>query len=759
VAATTRTGSGHAAALRKLAEQAGILSSFVDQGGRLRRTRDDTRVALLAAMGIDAADATAARHALEQWLEDCARALLPPVGVAYEGALSLRFEFAAPNPASLEWTMALYMEDGGVTHASGRARARLDGAFVVPLRTPLPAGYHHLEITVAARKLYRHASQLLVVAPRSCPSPASVLHGQRVVGITANLYSVRSASNWGAGNLRDLTDLVSFAAQTGSAFVGVNPLHALRNSGTDVSPYSPVSRLFRNPLYLDVEAIPEFRSAPAARERAGSKRFQRELARLRAARHLDYGAASALQRPILELLHDAFVTNGERDDPRRHAAYHRYVAAQGSALEDFATFVALDEHLARTARGTGDWHRWPEQYRDPRSEAVASFRAQNMHAIGIHCWLQFELDRQLEAVCSHARAAGLPIGVYQDLAIGTAPSGSDPWVFGDLFVRGACVGAPPDPLAPDGQNWGLPPIDPRRLAERGFDYWIALVRAALRHSGALRIDHILGLFRQFWIPDGRTGRDGAYVRFPSEQMLAVIAIESTRSGAIVVGEDLGTVPPEVGPALERWGILSSRVLYFERDSKGEFNPASEYPRMALTTATTHDLPTLAGFWSGRDIGVRSSLGLTRDRAGRSEHAARTLERAALLRRLRDDALLPSSGDAAVDDLAVRSATHAFLRRSPSWLVGLALDDLVGEQEPVNVPGVGPERFSSWTRRLAMPLEAIREDPAVRRALGIERDWATGAGDESSAHPAPSASQRPADDERPLAPRRRPGRHR
>jgi 4-alpha-glucanotransferase len=384
----------------------------------------------------------------------------------------------------------------------------------------------------------------------------------------------------------------------------------------------------------------------------------------------------------------------------------------------------LGEHLSAEGTSGADWRRWPAQYRDPASPEVAEFRDSHPELVDYHRWIQFELDRQLGAVAAHARSLGMPIGVYQDLAIGSAATGSDVWAFGDLFAAGVAVGAPPDPLAMHGQNWGFPPINPRSLVTNRFGYWIALVRSAMRHSGALRIDHVLGLVRQFWIPDGKPARDGAYVRYPSEEMFAILALESVRSAAIVVGEDLGTLPPELPALMERWGLLSSRVLLFERTERGAFRAASEYPRMALTTATTHDLPTLAGFWAGRDIELRTELNLSRTPRVRPQLAERRRDRLALIERLRAESLLPASADVPVDDLDIRAAVHALLRRTPSWLFGISLDDLVGEVEPVNMPGVGPEHFSSWTRRLSQSIESMSGDPRVQRAFGVERDWIT-----------------------------------
>ena len=277
----------------------------------------------------------------------------------------------------------------------------------------------------------------------------------------------------------------------------------------------------------------------------------------------------------------------------------------------------------------------------------------------------------------------------------------------------------PTGSARQGQNWGLPPLDPRRLAESGYDYFVRLVRAGLRHGGALRIDHVLGLFRQFWIPAGMTGAEGAYVRFPTDDLLGILALESTRARALVVGEDLGTVPPEVPPLLERWRLLSSKVLYFERDEKEGFRGADAYPVEALATANTHDMPSLAGFWKARDLEVKRKVGLLEgDEDERKARETRDTEKRQLVERLVAEGLLPAGKEP--EGAALRGAVHELLCRTPSALVGFSLDDIVGEAEPVNVPGVGADKFPSWTRRLAMPIEQLATDPAVAASIRCSR---------------------------------------
>jgi 4-alpha-glucanotransferase len=354
---------------------------------------------------------------------------------------------------------------------------------------------------------------------------------------------------------------------------------------------------------------------------------------------------------------------------------------------------------------------------------VNAFREKERERVGFHQWMQFELDRQLSEAQARARDLSLPIGLYQDLAIGAARDGSDTWMHPGLFLDGPSIGAPPDPYAAAGQNWGLPAINPLRLAEDGYSYWVRLVRAALRHAGALRIDHVLGLFRQYWIPRGMEGRDGAYVRFPGNDLLGIAALESVRANALIVGEDLGTVPPEVPPALERWGVLSSKVMYFESEPKRRrFKPPRAYPALALTTANTHDMPTIAAFWRESDIDLRAKVkAIPTRRAVAAARQERAEAREGLATSLIEEGLWPA-GEEPESDLALREAVHAFLRRTPSWLVGLSLDDLTGEVEPVNLPGVAPDQWPSWTRRMTKSLEEMIESADVRRALGVERQW-------------------------------------
>jgi 4-alpha-glucanotransferase len=711
-----RSGRRSSSALRALADRVGIIEEYVDQTGKERRaTSDRTRRALLTAMGFDVSNDRTAAGALDMLRERERRRLLPPVRVTTNTAASIALTLPRPWTSHVEWEVELENEQGETRRAVGRVTNAVRGRLEITLEDPLELGYYTLDAIVRANGQTARGKQRLIIVPDKCASPERLLGGKRVVGLTANLYTLRSARNWGVGDTADLRRLVEWAGEIGAAFVGVNPLHTLRNRGHDVSPYGPVSRLFGNVLYLDLDAIPEMAESAEARTLTAQARSRIED--LRRSSRVDYAGVMAVKRPVLEALYRSFVEH-RATNRQRGRAFARYIESQGEPLEDFATWCAIDEQL-----NGQPWQKWPVEIRGPRGPGIAAIRETHPERIEFHQWMQFELDRQLGETQARAREMSLPIGLYQDLAIGAAADGSDTWMYRGLFLDDVAIGAPPDPYAPAGQNWGLPAMDPHRLAEDGYSYWIRLVRGALRHAGALRIDHVLGLFRQFWIPRGMKGSDGAYIRFPGDDLLGIAALESVRANALIVGEDLGTVPREVPPALERWGVLSSKVMYFETEPKrGRFKPPRAYPALALTTANTHDMPSIAAFWRERDIEVRAEVGaIPTSRAVRAARVERADVRESLATTLAEEGLWPATEEPTTD-VALREAVHSFLRRTPSWLVGLSLDDLTGEVEPVNLPGVSPDKWPSWTRRMTMSMEEMTASLDVRRALGVERQW-------------------------------------
>jgi len=704
-------------ALHELARRAGILEGYEAAGGAgWQHTTDEARRGILAAMAMPAStdeEAGATLAALEAEERDellsPTRLLRPDVSEP----LLLRGGLEVGEGVALEGRVLT--ESGALTAVTGEGSVSADRSVDGVSLPALPAGIHRLDLEIRAAGRSFTCGQRLLVAPPRCLTPADLCGDRRLFGIWANLYSVRSERGAGVGDLGELSRLCTWAGSHGASFLGVNPLHALRNRGADISPYGPVSRLFENPLYLDIFAVPELDGCDEARGLLDAAQRLGLLRRLRAADRLDHEAITDLQRPVLEALHRRFRESADETDTPRARAYQGFCEERGSLLQDYATFCALCDHR-RSEGDVEDFRQWPSGLRDPRSPAVERFREEKADLVYLHQWIQFELNRQLEA-CQHAASdAGMPLGLYQDLAVGTLASGFDAWAFQGLFLDSLSMGAPPDAYSSQGQDWGLPPLDPRRLSADGFRYFRQLIRAGLRHGGMLRIDHILGLARQYWIPAGCSPKDGAYVVFPTDELFAVLALESHHNRAVIVGEDLGTVPPGLREQMAEAGILSSQVFVFERGCFGEFHPARDYSDRALVTANTHDFPPLCGYAEGRDLHIRRATGAVEsDDELRGALEQRGHDMSAIAGRLREDALLaPSSDCPPAEDLI--EPVHAFLARTPAPLVGLSLDDLCAEREPVNVPGVPVDLHPSWTRRMGMSVDELMEDRRVEARL-------------------------------------------
>lgn len=703
--------------LDALARLAGILPEYANAlDGRPRSTSPDTAMALLAAMGHDASSEDAARRTLADLEQRRAGHLLDAVqvfqtGSADSGGPALEVRLPA-GEGPFEWRVDLSREDGQAWTAEGRAAGDEPGLRI--RLCELPPGYHEVELRVRGSRRDQQARQLLAAAPQRCVQPAEVLPSGRGMGLCVNLYALRSARNWGVGDFGDLARLCRWSAGLGADFCGLNPLHALHNCGLDISPYSPVSRLYRNPLYLELPAVPEFAECAEARELVSSGAGADALDALRPAAELDYEQVMAFKGRIAHLLHRVFAAR-HRGQSRRGEEYARYLRREGRPLIEFATFMALRDHFGGAQ--ACDWRNWPDAYHRPGSAAVEEFCRHHPEEVDYHCYIQFELDRQLASAAGAARDAGMGVGLYQDLAIGSAPSGSDAWGWPDLFVSGVTVGAPPDEYARGGQDWGFCPVHPRRLRDTRYDYWIRLLRAAFQHSGALRIDHVMGLLRQFWIPAGVPAANGAYVSYPADDLFGLLTLESSRHHSLVIGEDLGTVPDRFAERLEARGILSCKVMYFERQHDGAYRSASDYPARALVTVNTHDHVPLAGFWKGRELQMQRQLGLLASDQDLSAAFDRRLrDRAQLLERLVAEGLWDAERGKPASHAELCAALHAFLRRTPCALIGLMLDDLTGETDPINIPGVGPQQHRSWTRRNRLSLEEICADPGIQRAV-------------------------------------------
>jgi 4-alpha-glucanotransferase len=573
---------------------------------------------------------------------------------------------------------------GGICElASGALR---NGRFELPDHVPL--GFFRVAWSAAGAP---QGEATLIVAP---PTAWQLDEGvQRSWLLAVQLYGVRSRRNWGHGDFTDLLGLVRIAAGVGAAGVGLNPLHALfDDQADDASPYSPNSRLFLNPLYIDPDAVPEFPGA-----RAGG--IDGAIARLRAADLVEYGGVAEAKGRALRLAYRQFRM---QPDPARQADFEAFRAERGDALNRFAAFETLRRGLGRM------WWEWPDEWRRPTATAIKALRAEAGDEMGYHEFVQWVADRQLAACRDEAARLGLPVGLYVDLAVGVAPAGADAWSEQESIIPQTEVGAPPDALNTAGQAWGVAAFNPRVLEAEGFEPFARLLAAGMRHAGAIRLDHVLGLNRLYLIPLGCKPQEGGYVRYPLQALLAVAAVESARHRCVVIGEDLGTVPADLRRVLADWGVWSYLVMLFERQHDSTFRRPEDYPRYALATFSTHDLPTFAGWRDRHDLQVKREIGLDPGESDGERESAIAL----LARALRNHA--PEGGDLPEFIDVVR-----LLARAPSRLLAVALDDVLGVVDQPNIPGTVAEH-PNWRRRLPVELEdLLAHVRAIGFALGEE----------------------------------------
>jgi 4-alpha-glucanotransferase len=529
------------------------------------------------------------------------------------------------------------------------------------------------------------------LAPAGEPFHAFQGDGRRYWALAVQLYALRSRRNWGHGDFTDLATLIRLAASCGAAAIGLNPLHALFPDRAQLaSPYAPNSRMFLNPLYIDVEAIPEFPGAAAAGI---------ELDDSRSGDLIDYEAVARAKLDGLRLAYEHFVTSAQ---PERRADFERYRRQQGEGLLSFACFETLRARFAPTP-----WPEWPTPWRHPAPAQMKRLRRNERDQCEFFEFTQWIADRQLRACQELARGSGMPIGLYADLAVGMHPHGADAWIQQDGVLADVSVGAPPDEFNPAGQDWGLVPFNPGTLATSGLAPLRALMKSAMRHAGAIRLDHVMSLKRVFMIPHGCGASEGTYVLFPFEQSLQAVARESLDARCIVVGEDLGTVPEGFRETVTRWGFWTYRVMLFEREHDGRFRPPEAYPEQAVAAFNTHDLPSLRGWLEGYDLSTKRRLGLDPGESDESRNWARQCLRETIAGRLAQ--LVPENGGGSVKELL---GVASFLAQTPSRLVVMALDDVMGVLDQVNIPGT-IDQHPNWRRKMPQMLEDLESNDSLR----------------------------------------------
>lgn len=705
----------------------------MDEGGTLRHISDDARRSVLNAMEF----ATDSRDGIEAGIrrleEEPWRSPLPPVLVHYrKPGVGLSIAVTLPEAAAgsrIGWEIR---EEGG-HRAGGSFRpkdlpaiggATIDGRRMERRRLDLdyapPSGYHRLRLDSPKGS----AEMPIIASEGQCYLQPHLARGGKDWGLAVQLYSLRSRSNWGVGDYADLRRLIKVAADLGAEAIGLSPLHALPLSRPEwASPYSPTSRLFFNAMYVDVESCADLKECPAAREILANAGFQARLKALRAQPLVDYPAVWEAKRQVLDLLYRSFrqrhLGDSSRQATARGGRFRHFQESHGIALEHWSVFEALKEHF----RDCPTWKQWPEPYRDPASSEVAAFAESHRERVEYFEYLQWLAEGQLGEAAEDCRVAGLGVGLYHDLALGVDHESAEVWAYRHLYSAGASIGAPPDVMNRRGQNWGIAPMNWLALRQLAYEPLTAVLRTSMRYGGALRIDHAMFLQRLYWIPEGAEAIDGAYVRQPLDDYIGVLAAESQRQQCMVVGEDLGTIPPGFRARMAEARVLSYRPLYFETEPDGSFRPPSAYPALSAVVVGTHDMATLVGYWACRDIALRKELGLyPSEEFAERAFAQRAEEKRQLLIALQREGLIappPDPDGVEVTDALVR-AVYAFLARSPGCFLMVRPEDPLGVIEQTNLPGTVFEH-PNWSLKLPLDVEAMAEEARIAALSALLRE--------------------------------------
>ncbi len=724
--------------LDRAAELCGIEPEYWDTWGQRHTPAKEIKLAIVESLAGDCTETAGLRHylaarELEQWTR-----LIPPSLIL--AANRQPFTIAVRYPAGIDWQSATVEikgeTGGGETWTCPRlppgepveVQGQRFAEAAIALPRPLALGYYDLTVSIPGHR----ATTRLAVTPDRSWLPPALENGGRTAGLAVSLFGVRSGRNWGCGDATDLEAMLNWLHEDlGCSFLALNPLHAIDNRQPyNISPYLPNSIFFRNPIYIDVDRVPEaIGSAAAQRLR---RRVEPRIEELRQSEFVQYERIWRLKRLFLTIAYREFRRTHLARSTDRARRFLRFVEARGERLDRFATYCALWDRIHRSNREIWIWQDWPAHYQDPNHPEVAAFRRKHERRVLFHAWLQWLIDEQLEAAQAKARGMGITIGLYHDLALATDRCGADLWAYRDFYVPGCRVGSPPDGFAPEGQDWAFPPPDTLRHRDDGYRLFIDSIRASARHGGALRMDHVMRLFRLYWIPEGMPAKKGAYVTDFHENLLRILALESVRGQFLVVGEDLGTVGGHVRALLEQYAVLSYKVLFFEKDQDGSFLPPDRYPRQALVSSTTHDLPTLAGYWTNRDIEARRQAGLLPDEAS---YFRQLNERAADKQRLLDvmhaQNLLPEGfprDHQQVPELTgeLHNAVIGFLVNTPTMLLVINQEDLTKETEQQNLPASTHE-YPNWRRKMKYTVEQLRTLPIAQDFSAMFRNWLIKAG--------------------------------
>ncbi|MGD8121150.1 4-alpha-glucanotransferase [Vibrio sp. TRT 2004] len=707
-------------ALKQVAEMARIADSYVSAWGDEAKVADETIRRLLASLGYDTTnDETLLKSAEKKHKQE----VLASVQVVRDGEpIEVVLNLGASARES-EFSWRLDTEQGEVLEGYLQSQIVRDerkegGPLVFALPSDIAWGYHKLTISRKRRKAPYEMT--LIVTPKACYKQDAIVDGKKMWGPSVQLYTLRTQHNWGIGDLGDLKQLVADIASRGGDFVGLNPIHSLFPANPEgASPYSPSSRRWLNILYIDVSSVPEFSLSIEAQQKVGSAEFQQRLQKARESHWVNYSEVADLKMSVLPQLFTEFKKRHLDKNSERAQAFLAFVEEGGESLIHQAAFDALHAQLHAKDSNIWGWPVFPEELRKFENRAVQDFIEQNKDQVHLYMYLQWVADIQIKEAQALAEEKGMSVGLYRDLAVGVADSGSETWADEGSLVMDASIGAPPDILGPLGQNWGLPPLNPQVLQATGYDAYIKLLRANMKHCGALRIDHVLGLLRLWWIPKGESATQGAYIYYPVEDMLAILALESHRHQCSVIGEDLGTVPDEIVDILRDAGVHSYKVFFFETSEEdGGFISPAHYAEQSMSALCTHDMPTLRGFWHCDDLKMGQELGLYPDAKQLEGLFASRLEcKQGILDSVAWHGYLPEGVGRDAQyvpmDSYLAEALQLHVAAGSSTLLSIQLEDWLEMDKPVNIPGTVDE-YPNWRRKLSMNLDEVFAHEGVNR---------------------------------------------
>jgi 4-alpha-glucanotransferase len=714
--------------ISQLAEIVGFHSHYTGAFGEQVITPDSSKRSLLEAMGFNTDDVALKKSIFllnqKQWLN-----ILPAVHIAkleQEKQHTIKISLPTNDISEVNWHIETESGDKlfnaiPIVDLKHLGTASINETQYAQYELPLPKliqGYHKLTVRMGDSQ----ATCSLIFAPKECYNPQEA-SAKKVWGYTAQLYSLRSKNNWGIGDFSDLYELVNQASNQQASLIGLNPLHPLyQQNPAHRSPYSPSSRSFLNPLYIDFTKVPNFEHCELVQETIKSKAFKESINHARASDLIDYPGVAKLKYGIAELLFKDLYDNQHDVCNTMLIAFNEFKKTMGEDLFTLSTFDALNEYFNLDEKDVYGWTDWPKEFHNPDSDDVKKFQQAHSLRIDYFCFLQWIAHTQLKMVSERTKEKGMAIGLYLDLAVGCDGAGVDVWSDKNLYVAGASIGAPPDGMNLLGQNWGLTPLSPVELQKQGYQPLAKALRSNMQYAGALRIDHILGLMRQYWVAPGLDAKDGVYISFPLDDILRIIALESCRNNCVVIGEDLGNVPEGFSAVIQNAGLLSFKVMFFERWESGLFKRPDQFPSQSIVTIATHDTPTLTGWWQGRDLEWRQQLDLYPDEAaGHADRDARHTERENLMAALEDLDVIdmdnaPQKSPAKMNT-ELSMAVQKYLAAADSHIQLIPLEDMLEMPEQVNIPGT-IDQHPNWLQKLPVLLEDFWQVASVQKIAEV-----------------------------------------